>query len=116
MSSVPERSDIDEEYKWSIDSIYADDEAWEAAYEECEERLDDLRAYEGRAAESAATLRELLDTYEDVFREVAKVTSYAQLRSNEDTRDQEYQALSARAQSLASEASFRAVGLLEGVV
>ena len=105
MSSVPERSEIDEEYKWSIDSIYADDEAWEAAYEDVEERLDDLRAYEGRATESAATLRELLDTYEGVFREVAKVTSYAQLRSNEDTRDQEYQAMSSKAQALSAEAS-----------
>ena len=105
MSSVPERSEIDEEYQWSIDSIYADDEAWEEAYEECEERLDDLRAYEGRATESAATLRELLDTYETVFREVSQVTSYARLRSNEDTRDQEYQAMATRAQALSSEAS-----------
>jgi len=105
MSSVPERSAIDEEYKWSIDSIYADDEAWEAAYEDVEERLDDLRAYEGRATESAATLRDLLDTYEAVFREVSKVTSYARLRSNEDTRDQEYQAMSSKAQALSAEAS-----------
>ncbi|WP_435062262.1 oligoendopeptidase F [Halobaculum sp. EA56] len=105
MSSVPERSEIDAEYKWSIESIYADDGAWEEAYEECEERLDDLRAYEGRATESAATLRELLDTYESVFREVAKVTSYARLRSNEDTRDQEYQAMSSKAQALSAEAS-----------
>ncbi|UIO99615.1 oligoendopeptidase F [Halobaculum sp. CBA1158] len=105
MSSVPERSEIDAEYKWSIDSIYADDGAWEEAYEECEERLDDLRAYEGRATESAATLRELLDTYEAVFREVSKVTSYARLRSNEDTRDQEYQAMSSKAQALSAEAS-----------
>ncbi|WP_348607401.1 oligoendopeptidase F [Halobaculum rarum] len=105
MSSVPERAEIDEEYKWSIDSIYADDEAWEAAHEDVEERLDDLRAYEGRATESAATLRELLDTYEGVFREVSKVTSYAQLRSNEDTRDQEYQAMSSKAQALSAEAS-----------
>ncbi|MXR40014.1 oligoendopeptidase F [Halobaculum sp. WSA2] len=105
MSSVPDRSEIDEEYKWSIDSIYADDEAWEAAYEDVEARLDDLRAYEGRATESAATLRELLDTYEAVFREVSKVTSYARLRSNEDTRDQEYQAMSSKAQALSAEAS-----------
>ena len=105
MSSVPERSEIDAEYKWSIDSIYADDEAWEEAYGSVEGRLDDLRAYEGRATESAATLRELLNTYEAVFREVSQVTSYARLRSNEDTRDQEYQAMATRAQALSSKAS-----------
>ncbi|MFC7096934.1 oligoendopeptidase F [Halobaculum marinum] len=105
MSSVPERSEIDAEYKWSVDSIYADDEEWEAAYDACEERLDDVRAYEGRVTESAATLLELLETYEDVFRDVAKVSSYAQLRSSEDTRDQEYQAMSSKAQALSAEAS-----------
>jgi oligoendopeptidase F len=29
MSSVPARDDIDEEYKWALESLYADDEAWE---------------------------------------------------------------------------------------
>ncbi|MFB6177098.1 MAG: M3 family oligoendopeptidase, partial [Halobaculum sp.] len=105
MSSVPERSEIDAEYKWSIDSIYEDDEAWEAAYEAVRDRVDDIRSYEGRVDESAATLRELLETREEISREVSKVVQYAQLRSNEDTRDQEYQAMNARGQSLVSEVS-----------
>ncbi|WP_435124196.1 oligoendopeptidase F [Halobaculum sp. D14] len=105
MSSLPERSEIDEEYKWSIGSIYASDEEWEDAYESVRERIDDVRAYEGRVTESAATLRELLETYEDVMREVATVTQYANLRSNEDTRNQEYQAMASKAQSLSAEAS-----------
>jgi oligoendopeptidase F len=33
MSSVPERSEIDEEYKWDLESMFADDDEWEAAYE-----------------------------------------------------------------------------------
>jgi oligoendopeptidase F len=105
MSSVPERSDIDAEYKWSIESIYADDDAWEEAYEAVRERIDDIRAYEGRVDESAATLRELLETREEISREVSQVVQYARLRSNEDTRDQEYQAMSAKGQSLVSEVS-----------
>ncbi|MEZ3115547.1 oligoendopeptidase F [Halobaculum sp. MBLA0147] len=105
MSSVPERSEIDEEYKWSIESMFADDEAWEESFEAVSERLDDLRAYEGRVDESAATLRELLETREEISREIARVVQYAQLRANEDTRDQTYQAMTAKAQSLATEAS-----------
>ncbi|QLG27932.1 oligoendopeptidase F [Halorarum halophilum] len=105
MSSVPERSEIEAEYKWSIGSIYASDEEWDDAYEATQEAIDDVRAYEGRTTESAATLRELLETYEEVMRQVSQVVQYANLRSNEDTRDQEYQAMAAKAGSLSSEAS-----------
>ncbi|MFB6118817.1 oligoendopeptidase F [Halosegnis sp.] len=105
MSSVPERGDIDEEYTWALEEMFATDEAWETAYEEVESRLADLRAYEGRVTESAATLRDTLQLREELMRTVANVTAYARMRSDEDTRNQEYQALKARAQSLASEAS-----------
>jgi oligoendopeptidase F len=104
MSSVPERSDIDHTYKWDLDSIYASDEDWEAAFEEATDLVADLAAYEGRATESAATLLSVLELHETTMRTVAQVTTYANLRSSEDTRDQEYQALKARAQSLSSDA------------
>ncbi|MFC6771656.1 oligoendopeptidase F, partial [Halorubrum pallidum] len=105
MSPVPERSEIDESYKWDLQGIYADDETWEAAYEDVADRIDDLRAYEGRVTQDADTLLELLELREDVFRDLQQVVTYARLRSAEDTRNQEYQAMSARASSLSSEAS-----------
>jgi oligoendopeptidase F len=105
MSSVPARSDIADEYTWDLEDIFASDEDWEAAYEDIEERLDDLRAYEGQVTESAETLLSVLETREELMRGVANVASYARMRRDEDTRNQEYQALAARAQSLASEAA-----------
>ena len=105
MSSVPERSEIDESYKWDLESVFEDDEAWAAAHEEIGDRIDELRAYEGRVTESADTLLELLELREEVFRELARVATYPQLRSAEDTRNQEYQAMAAKASSLRSEAS-----------
>ena len=105
MSSVPERSDIDEAYKWDLESVFEDDEAWTEAYEALADRLDELRAYEGRVTEGPETLLELLELREDVFRDLARVVTYTRLRSAEDTRDQEYQAMAAKASSLQSEAS-----------
>jgi oligoendopeptidase F len=55
--------------------------------------------------DDAATLLSVLELREELMREVSNVAAYARMRSDEDTRNQEYQALSARAQSLASEAS-----------
>ncbi|EMA60239.1 oligoendopeptidase F [Halorubrum lipolyticum] len=112
MSSVPERAEIDEAYKWDLRSVYADDEEWEAAYEAVSERIEELAAYEGRVADDAATLLELLELREEIFRDLQQVMTYAQLRSAEDTRNQEYQAMSARASSLGSEAS-SAISYLE---
>jgi oligoendopeptidase F len=105
MSSVPERSEVDEQYRWDLDSLYASDEEWEAAFESARESLADLRAYEGRVTESAATLLAVFETYESVMREVANATAYARMRKDEDTRDDEAQAMAARAQSLSSEAA-----------
>jgi oligoendopeptidase F len=105
MSSVPERSEIPEPYKWDLGSVYADDAEWEAAYGAVEERLSDLGRYEGRATEDGETLLAVLELRDELEREVSKVASYARMRKDEDTRDQHYQALSTRARSLSSEAS-----------
>jgi oligoendopeptidase F len=104
MSSVPERSEIDEEYKWDLESIYASDDEWEVAFEDVSERLDDLAQYEGEVTADGETLLETLETRDELMRDVQQVTTYAQLRSSEDTTNQQYQALSARAQSLMSDA------------
>ena len=112
MSSVPERSDIDAAYKWDLQDIYASDEAWETAFEAVSERVEEVADYEGRVTDDAATLLELLELREDIFRDLQQVMTYAQLRSAEDTRNQEYQAMSARASALGSEAS-SAISYLE---
>ncbi|MFT4922051.1 MAG: oligoendopeptidase F [Haloarculaceae archaeon] len=105
MSSVPDRDEIEDTFKWDLDSLFASDDDWRDAYEKTEERLEDLRAYEGRATEDAATLRDLLDTYESVMRQVADVSAYARMRRDEDTRDGDAQAMATRAQSLSSQAA-----------
>jgi len=105
MSSVPEREELDDEYKWDLESIYATDEDWEDGFETLQAKLDDLEAYEGRLTEDGDTLLAALELRDDIYREAEKVSSYARMRSDEDTRDQEYQALRARGQSLMADVS-----------
>jgi len=104
MSSVPEREEIDERHTWDLGSLFESDEAWTEAFEKAQKRLDDLRAYEGRVTEDAATLRDVLETYESIMRQVANVSAYARMRRDEDTRDGDAQAMATRAQSLSSAA------------
>ncbi|WP_339102216.1 oligoendopeptidase F [Haloterrigena salinisoli] len=104
MSSVPERSEVDEEYTWDLESIYATDDDWEAAYEAVAERVDELAAYEGQVTDDAETLLDVLQLRDEIMREVSTVAAYARMRRDEDTTNQQYQALTARAQSLAADA------------
>jgi oligoendopeptidase F len=105
MSSVPERSEIETKYKWDLESIYASDDKWERAYEEVEQRLDELEAYEGQVTEDGQTLLEVLELREDIMRQVEMVVGYARMRKDENTDDQHYQALSSRGSALTSQAS-----------
>ncbi|MFW5956561.1 MAG: M3 family oligoendopeptidase, partial [Halorhabdus sp.] len=105
MSSVPERSEIDEEYTWALESMFADLAAWEDAYEQAEELIDVVASYEGRATDDAETVLAVLEDYEQLMRTVSNVHSYARMRRDEDTRDDDAQGLVTRAQSLSADAS-----------
>ena len=104
MSTVPDRSEIDREYLWDLESIYATDEEWEAAYEAVGEHIEELRSYEGRVTDDAETVQSVLEQYEMVMREVSTIAAYARMRRDEDTTDQTYQALTTRSRALVSEA------------
>ena len=105
MSTVPEREEIETEHTWALESIFESDEAWAEQFETISGRINELTAYEGRVTESPDTLLELLELREEIMRELSQLAVYANLRASEDTRNQEYQALSGKAQALSSEAS-----------
>lgn len=97
MSSVEERSDIEEEYKWNLGSLFTSDDEWEEAHEVAAAQVEDLQAFEGRATEDAETLLELFEVHESVMRAVDDVNAYARMRRDEDTRDDQAQAMATRA-------------------
>lgn len=105
MSTVRQRDEVETKYTWNLTDLYPDDEAWENAYENVSERVDDLAAYQGQVTESAATLLNILEVREDIMRTVANISTYATLRRDEDTTNQQYQGLAARAQSLVAQAN-----------
>jgi len=105
MSSVPERAEIADDYKWDLARVYANEGEWQAAYDAVEDRLADLRSYEGRALEDGETLLAALECRDEVMRQLETVAAYARMRADEDTRDQDHQAMETRARALSSAAS-----------
>ena len=104
MSTVPEREEIPEQYTWDLESIFESDATWEEAFEDVKRRLEDLESMADRVTDDGPSLLATLELRDEIGREVDQVVAYARMRSHEDTRDQEYQALAARARALASEA------------
>ena len=79
---------------WNLGDLYASEEAFMEARTALAGRLPDLEKFRGRVSGSAANLRQALELYFDGMREFARISSYATMRSDEDTRVPE--ALAAR--------------------
>jgi len=105
MSSVPERSEVDERYRWDLGSLFESDETWEAALEEVSSTVPELTEFEGRLGEDPTTLARFFERHEEIMRRVSDVYTYARLRHDEDTTASETQAMLSRGKSLYIEAA-----------
>ena len=102
--TLPKRSEVPVEHTWDITSVYADDKAWEKAYEETKNELDSLGRFQGKLGESAATLLEALTTRDDYLAKVVRIYVYAGMQTTGDVGDQEAQARAQQAQGLLARA------------
>lgn len=91
MMEVKERDAVAVEDTWNVEALYASLEAWEqdfrslAGSPENTHRWPELAAFQGRLAEGASVLRELLDSSLELARRIEKLYVYAHLRHDENT-------------------------------
>ena len=88
----PERSEINDTYKWKTTDIFASDQEWEKNFETFKSRLGDLDPYQGQLSVSAEKLLQCLQTRDQLDILAGKLSLYASLKSDEDTRVTRYQA------------------------
>ena len=99
-NTIPARSEADPRFTWATTDLFESDEAWRAELTRVRGMLDELKSYEGRLCESAATLLGYLRLYDDLMRDGDRLISYAFRKSDEDTRNAVYQELSAQSRNL----------------
>ena len=51
---IKERKDIPQEYKWRLEDIFPDNEAWEECFFALSERMGKIASYKGRLADEDA--------------------------------------------------------------
>lgn len=102
---LPKRNQVLPADTWDLASLYASDEAWEAAFKEWEQRIPTFEQYRGRLATSAQTLAGCLAFDTDFDRAGERLGTYAYLKTAEDQANSTYQAMAGRFRHVASTAA-----------
>lgn len=107
---IPQRADVAAENKWSINDIYASDEAWENDYIKAQSFAEKISSYNGELCQSASKLLEYLKMDDELTLVFDSLINYAQRKGDEDTRVSKYQDMCSRLEmlyvSIAGAASF----------
>ena len=85
-SSTKERSEIANQYTWILEDLYATDEAWESEKAAFPEKFKKMASFEGTLGSSPKNLLEALQFMEGVAKTLWKFSSYASMKSDQDTR------------------------------
>lgn len=96
-NSLPKRSEVEKQYTWAIEDLYANDELWEKEFNELKNKLSKVEDYKGRLSESAKTLLDFLKLSDEASIMMERVYVYANQRYHEDTGNSIYQELADRA-------------------
>ncbi len=99
---LPERREIDSRYQWRPEAIYPSLKAWEADYEKVRRMMTGMDAFRGRLGESAETLLACLRQRDRLNERIGRLILYAGIRSDEDSRAAQFQALRDRVAALAA--------------
>ena len=97
---LKDRKNIPQEYKWRLEDIFSDNEAWEECFFALSERMGKIASYKGRLADEDA-LFECLTLSTSLSHDLSKLYQYARMRRDEDSRASLYQGMTDRADSLA---------------
>ena len=87
------RASIPEKYKWDLTHIYPSNDAWRGAKEKLEVDLAGIRRFRGTLGGSPAALADALETVTELRKTLYRVSSYANLQADEDTRHAAHQGM-----------------------
>ena len=102
---MKKRSEVDSKDTWELEDMVPGDGRWEELFEEASRKVRQYADYKGKLSESAGKLYGCLKFDDEMSKEIELLYVYARMSSDQDTADQKYQDMFARAQSLSYKAS-----------
>ena len=94
--TIPTRDQLAVADTWAIEDLYISDSAWEEDLSALSQEGKDLAAFAGKLGQSAQTLCEFLSKMENVNVKASRLGNYCMRKSDEDTRNANYQAMVGR--------------------
>lgn len=94
---LPKRSEVEAQFKWAIEDLYANDELWEKEYDKLRQMLAKAIEYQGRLSKSAKSLLSFLKLKDELSTMMERVYVYANQKYHEDTGNSLYQDLADKA-------------------
>jgi oligoendopeptidase F len=89
---------------WNLDSLYLNDEAWEKDFIAWEKQIKRYAAFQGKLGSGADQIADCLKFDVKFDRQAERLSTYAFLKTTEDTANSTYQRMVGRFQHAASEA------------
>jgi len=87
------RDQVPETYKWNLADLYPSDEAWRSAKAQVAGEIAQAAAFQGTLGQSSARLQAALDLQYGQLKTLARLSTYAGLSADQDTRVGAYQAM-----------------------
>jgi oligoendopeptidase F len=88
-----ERGKVPDKFKWDLTALYPNDEAWRAQKDKLVSEFPKLKEFQGTLGSSAARMADCLETESRMERELRRLSAYAGLISDQDTRVSTYQGM-----------------------
>lgn len=94
------REEISDKYKWNLTDLFPNEEAWRDALNNIKGRLNEVESFKGTLTKSAANLLKALEYNSEISKAASKLSSYASMNSDLDTRNMKYSAMKQELQQL----------------
>ena len=104
MEQLRERKDIEEEFRWSTESMFASDSDWDEEFQKIKEVIDSrsFTNVQGHLQDGSHVVLDYLQRVEELERRLGILHIYAHMKNDQDTREQQYQAILSRVQMVAA--------------
>jgi oligoendopeptidase F len=104
VKKLPARSEVATEDTWSLEDIFANDDAWEKEFSEVKGLLPGVQEFQGKLGESADQLYNALQLQDKLLERLGRLYTYAHMRYDQDTTNSSYQGFDDRIKNLYSQA------------
>lgn len=106
-SQTRPRTEVAPEYTWNTADLFPDAAAWRNAMNQLNDLVPEITAFQGKLASSARDLYACLELRTELSRRFGRLSTYAGLLSDQDTRDSEALAMKQETSQLGVDLSSR---------